>query len=117
MKQLVELTSDPKQQHTVVLEDGDSFTLQLSYLEQQRMWSYSIAYSDTFIMRNSRLVMSKNLLRQYKNILPFGIICEHISNADPFLIDDFSSNRAILYILTSDEVEQVEDNIYVGSAI
>lgn len=116
MKRLVEITNQPKQKHTVILENNETFVLSLEFIEQQRLWIYSIEYND-FVLNGSRLVQSKNMLRQFKNLIPFGLLCNSDISLDPFSIDDFTLQedntfRFNLYVLNADEVDNLERVIF-----
>lgn len=111
MLQLTEIKDQPKQKFSVQLEDNSSFTLELEFIEQQEQWIMNISdipNSDK-IINGFRVTASENLLRQYRRIISFGILVETKNGDDPFRIDDFSSERATLNILTSEEVNQVEE--------
>lgn len=117
MKEITEITNDYKQQLAPTLEDNSVFNLDLRYKKQEECWFYSITYGN-LIIKNSKLVLSSNLLNQWKNILPFGLAClssdEAAKTSDPFLLNDFSSGRVKLYILTKDELAQMEDALNNG---
>ena len=112
MKTLTELSNDYKQKHTVVLEDGDQFNITLNFIEQQQGWFYNLSYGDNFEVNGQRLVTGMNIIRKWKNLLPFGIsiITEDLS--EPSFIDDFTSDRVEVNILNEADVEQVEKDFY-----
>ena len=111
MIQITEITDDARQSLKVVVETGEEFSLSLEYRESQQLWFCSVSYLDTTI-NGLGLVASFNILRQWKNILPFGIAIRTTDVGDPYFADDFTKERAKLYVLTSDEVEQIEAGIY-----
>ena len=114
MKQITEITNDYKQQLAPTLEDNSVFNFELKYKVQEEAWLYSIVYKN-LVIKNSKLVLSSNLLSQWKNILPFGLACisndEKSKNSDPFLLNDFSSGRVQIFILTKSEAEELENSI------
>ena len=112
MKQINELTSQPWQKNTIVLEDNQTFDLTLQYVENQYSWFFSISYNNTFVLNNARLVSAPNLLRQHKNILPFGLFISTDDATDPYFINDFINARVTVYILTQEEVDEVETLFY-----
>jgi len=57
-------------------------------------------------------VTSPNILRNYKNILPFGISIITEDGSEPFLIDDFSTGRVGFFVLNKEEVESFESQFY-----
>lgn len=111
MKQLTEISQDPKQKFDVVTEDNQTFELKLEYSDQQQGWFYSITFGDLTI-NNARLTTGANILRQYRNILPFGITIATDDLSEPIFIDDFSTERVRLILLTQEEVAQVETDFY-----
>lgn len=117
MKEITEITNDYKQQLAPTLEDNSVFNLELRYKKQEECWFYSLTYRN-LIIKGSKLVLSSNLLHQWKNILPFGLAClsndDPSQTTDPFLLNDFSSGRVRLYILTKDEVAQFENALNNG---
>lgn len=112
MQLLTELTDDYKQKYSITNEDNQTFDLLLEYIELQESWLFSISYGDSFTLNNNRLVYSPNILRQYKNIIPFGLSVNTIDKSDPYFLSDFTSSRVELYVLTEEEVEQIEKNIF-----
>jgi hypothetical protein len=110
MKQITEISQDPLQVLEIVTEENKTFEFTLQYREQQGGWFFSLNYEDV-IINNSRLTNSPNILNQYKNILPFGLLVFTIDFSEPFLIDDFSSERVKLYLLNEEEVQEVANNI------
>ncbi len=105
-----EITSDAKQKHTLVLFNGESLVLTLEYKPMQQSWFADWEY-DGFSVRGTRISSHPNLLRQFRNLIPFGLACYTDKNAEPLLQEDFSSGRSKLYILDDDEVESVEEFI------
>jgi len=111
MRQLTEITDDPKQTFDVITEDNQNFELGLEYSDQQQGWFFSIIFGNLSI-NGMRLTTSPNILRQYKNILPFGISIAVDDLSEPFLIDDFITERVKAFLLTPEEVEGIEEDIY-----
>lgn len=110
MRLIENLSADPRQNVKVVLEDGSIVDITLRYFETQRGWFYDIQYG-TFINYNRRLVTSPNMLRQFRDILPFGIACVVNDGKEPVFLDDFSTKRVVVYFLTAEEVLDVETRI------
>jgi len=111
MKQITEISQDPKQRFDVVTEDNQNFELVLEYSDQQQGWFYNITFGD-FILNGARLVTGTNILRSYQNIIPFGISILTDDLSEPLFIDDFSTDRVRMFLLTEAEVEQVETDFY-----
>lgn len=109
MRQITSLTSDPKQQFDAVIEGYDAATIYLEYKPQQYGWFMNITWGN-FASYNIRVALGPNILRQFKNILPFGIAIGGINNIEPVLLTDWLSNNQF-YILDAAEVQLVEDAI------
>lgn len=105
------LTNYPNQRHSLVIEDGESANFHLYFSGRQMSWYYDIEYKD-IIINGNKVVLTPNSLRQYKNILPFGLTFYTDGFVEPFKLDDFSSGRIKMAILNSDEVKQIEEEIY-----
>jgi len=110
MQELTELTNEANQEHIVKVITGELFTLQLFYLHRSESWYANIIYNDV-VLNGIKINQSINVLRQYKNILPFGIACYSDYNTDPFLLEDFAQDNYFLSILTSNEVVELENKI------
>ena len=111
MKQITEISQDPKQRFDIVTEDNQIFELRLEYSDQQQGWFYGITFGD-FILNGSRLVTGLNILRSYQNIIPFGFSILTDDLSEPIFIDDFSTERVRMFLLTEEEVEEVETDFY-----
>lgn len=111
MQQITSITSSPKQQMTLVLENNETVNFKLYYLGRQQSWFYDFTYNNLTV-NCSRVVLTPNALRQYKNNIPFGISFASVDDVEPFSIDDFISGRISMYVLNSDEVKQIESEIF-----
>lgn len=106
------LSNDAFQTTSVVLSDGTKVILNLSYLPAIQRWTVDIIYGESFIVHGINLTIHPNILRNWRNLLPFGLACTTIDGADPFNVEDFSSHRATLYMLASEDVVQIEESIF-----
>ena len=111
MQVITTLTNHPNQRHQLVLENRESADFRLYFLARQMSWYYDISYNDITINCN-KVVLTPNSLRQFRKILPFGLMFYTDGNVEPFKIDDFSSGRIKMGILNADEVKQAEEEIY-----
>lgn len=105
MLKIDQINNQPKQKHTLVLEDGTTVTIVLEYKPLQTGWFITSLVHGDFTLFNMRVVGSANMLHQYRNKLSFGLGCFVVGNQEPMLRDDFSSGRAKLCILTEAEVK------------
>jgi hypothetical protein len=111
MKQITEISDDPKQKFNVVTEDNQNFELILEFSDQQAGWFYSLTFEDITI-NNARLTIGANILRSFQNVLPFGFSIVTDDLSEPIFIDDFSTDRVRFFLLTQEEVQQVETDFY-----
>lgn len=63
----------------------------------------NISYGN-FVANGLRLVATPNMLFQWKNIIPFGLMCVSNDGYDPFYLDDFTTGRIKIYLLNSTDV-------------
>lgn len=111
MLYLSDISNEYKQKFQVQTEDNKSFMFKLEFIENQQCWFYSLTYG-ILTINKKRLTTHPNFLRQFKNVLPFGMSCITDDGSEPFAIDDFSKERVKIYVLTSAEVQDLETSIY-----
>lgn len=110
MQVITTLTSSPNQLHTLVLENNDTADFRLYFSPRMQEWFYDISYQNLTI-NCSKVVLTPNSLRQFKNVIPFGIAFFSDGHVEPFRIDDFSTGRIQMGILNSEEVKQIEQEV------
>jgi hypothetical protein len=101
------ITSDPSQIMTLKLDTGDTVGFNLSYFESQKGWFYGITYG-TFVLYNRRIVTGVNMLRGFRNLLPFGFACVTNDGYEPVFKEDFSNGRAKFLLLNATDIDKVE---------
>lgn len=111
MQHITSITSQSNQRMTLVLENNETANFRLYYLPRQQGWFYDITYKE-LIVNCSRVVLTPNSLRQFRNIIPFGLAFIADGNVEPFAIDDFSSGRVNMYVLNSEEIRQIETDFF-----
>ena len=105
MKQITIIGNENQQVFRISIPETKKYIdVLLVYSAQQQGWFINFQY-ESFSINGLRIVTSGNFLHQFRNILPFGMACVTEGNEEPMLKDDFSSKRAILYLLTSSEVK------------
>jgi len=107
MLKLQGLTAVPDQSFFTSIPSG-KISLRLKYRPAVQMFFLDIEYQN-FKSYGIKLVKNLNILDAFKKILPFGIYIETESNNDPFLINDFSSEKFSLNILDESEKNQIND--------
>lgn len=114
MYQISQITSDPQQSQRLALPDGTLISLSLSYSETQYGWFADITYG-TFTVTRFRITTSPNILRQWKNLIPFGLCCTTQDDQEPTQVQSFSSGYASLFVLSAADAELYED--YLSGAV
>lgn len=110
MLQITNLTNSTSQAMTIQLESGQTLQFSMWYSYNQSGWFYSFVYG-SYVLSNRRMVNSANMIRQIRNIVPFGLACLLTDPYEPVFISDFSSGRATLYVLSLTDVALVESNL------
>lgn len=114
MKIIQGITDTPNQTIVLTLLDGSSVVLTLAYRAQQQGWFFDLTYGD-FISRGNRLVSGPNVLRQYRDLIPFGLMVATVNKQEPQIQTVFADGLTSLYLLEGADVEEVEATIYPGS--
>lgn len=89
-------------------ENGEIIAITLYYRPAVQMWFIDVVSGD-FEVYGMRVCNSPNLLQQFYKIISFGINIGIEDGSEPFLVNDFTSGRVELGILTAEEVEQIND--------
>lgn len=114
MTQITGLTSTPSQTFNIpdpVTRKKIYFSLYFS--ARCQCWYFDVQY-ETFTAKGLKLVRGPNILSRHINVLPFGLSVTVSDNFEPFLINDFSSGRVSLFLLTHAECLEVHDLIIEG---
>ena len=113
MQQIQGISDYPNQQMTMNLPDGSVLVVSILYRASQYGWFFSgLNWNNgQWIENGRRIVTHPNMLRQYKNIIPFGIACLTVNNREPTQKEDFASGASSLYLLTAAEVQAVETSL------
>lgn len=113
MHQITTLTNEPIQRHQLVLDNNDTVDFRLYFSSRTQCWYFDFAYKELSV-KCSKVVLSPNLLRNFRRIIPFGIAFASDGSTEPFRLDDFSSNRIKMYVLNSEDIESIEQEIYLN---
>ncbi len=111
MQQISNLSDEANQLTKVVLADGSVATFEFQYLAAIERWAFSVSHPE---LQCDGMILcdGPNVLRQWRNLIPFGLGCYSTDGADPFYIEDFVSGRITLYVLDASEVAFFETNVY-----
>ena len=108
------LTSQPKQQMTLQIADGSNASFYLEYVPQQLGWFFNLVWGAT-VINGGRLTTFPNILRQWQNVLPFGIAVMAAASVEPLNQTDLSDGTVVLLLLTADDVALVEAAAFPGN--
>jgi hypothetical protein len=114
------LTTQSAQVSFLLLEDGSRAKLSLFYRPQQLGWFYDITWPGNerlpvpFASLGNRLVASPNLLRQFRKLIPFGLMLYTIDNLEPMGRTCFVDGTADLILLNAADVLELEDRGFPG---
>lgn len=112
MFQLTGVTSDPDQTFTTALSDGSKVTIRLVYRSRIQKFFVDVTWG-SWTANSLRVCNVPNILEQWTNVLPFGILCTVADGLEPFLANDFVSGRCGLYILEQADIQLIE-TLYQG---
>ena len=115
MNSIDNLSSAANQTTLVVLDDGTTVTLTLTYRAATQRWTLDVLRG-TFQAFGINVSAHPNLLREWRNVVPFGLACSTTDGGDPVYLEDFSNGRATLLILTQDDVAAIEAT-YLGAGV
>lgn len=100
------ITTAARQRFFAVLAGYDVVEVNLEWKPNQYTWFMSLKWG-TFEVNNEQLSCSPNVLRQYKNLIPFGIAVVGVGGLDPVTQDSWQTTNQFI-MLDASEVEAVE---------
>lgn len=112
---LIDNLSDAASQVTVVqMSNGTTGTLRLQYRPTIQRWTFDLTHAEFpgGQIQGQMMCVHPNILRNFKNLLSFGMACVSNDGSDPVNIEDFASGRALLYILDASDVAAVESALF-----
>ncbi len=109
-----QVTANPLQQQTLILEDGTALELTIYFRPMQYGWFINEILYGNFKLYGVRITNSPNMLHQFRNRIPFGLACFSSANREPSLQQDFSSGVSKLYILSQAEINEYAEFLRSG---
>jgi hypothetical protein len=112
------LTDSPNQVQPILVPDGSTLTMTLYYRPQQKGWFLDLSWNgQTPSWQNlgMRLITGPNILRQYKNQLPFGLAVHTTDLADPAGQEDLEDGYCTIILLNAEDVIGVEETYFPGN--
>lgn len=102
------ITDEPKQSYRLPVVGSEiEAVMDLEWRDTQNAWFMSVSYQ-SFSVKNLKVSMMPNVLAQFANRIPFGLMCASTNKQDPFTLQSFRDKICSLYILTSAEVNDLE---------
>lgn len=101
------ITDDASQIMTLTGIPGVQIVFTLRFMPRIQQWVMGVN-DGTNSIQGISVLTGLNILRQWKNILPYGIACVRSDGLDPYQINDFSSGISNLYLLNAADVANIE---------
>jgi len=97
---ITNLTTSGNQTSIALLADGSSVTLTFIYRPAIQRWTVDVTRGD-FSAKGIGLSTHPNLLRSWRNVIPFGLQVVTVDGTDPFMADDLTGTppRVIINML------------------
>lgn len=111
MQQITSITSYPCQEMQLVLDNNETVDFKIYYNARTQNWFFDLVYKEIKI-NCVKIVLHPNILRQFRKFIPFGIMFSANDKVEPFQDTSFANGDCIMYVLNSEEVQQIEDSIY-----
>lgn len=113
MNLITGITDQPKQQSTIILDDGSTVAFYLEYKPAQHGWFYDLTWG-TFQITGQRLVSSPNILRQFRDQINWGIAILTNDNQEPLWQDSLVTGSSQIYLMNAADLAAVEAFVYPG---
>lgn len=107
MTQVDNLTEFSDQVASLIIADGSVATVRFKFDAATERWRIDVAHEE-HIFNGVGLCCHPNILRQWRNVIPFGLSCITSDQTDPFTFSDLSTGRAKIYLLSEADVVAVE---------
>jgi hypothetical protein len=107
------ITDQASQLTRVILEDGTLLSLTLTYHPTIQRWVIDVSHPDLTVS-GINLTQNPNILREWRNLINFGLACIAQDGVDPFDVEDFANGRVQLLSLNQDDVTSIEEEVYGG---
>lgn len=111
MKWVNKINDAAKQNFTIVGEAGEIILFNLYFMPSQQSWFFDFSYGDV-VANGIRLCLAPNLIRAFKNVVPFGFCVVSTDGFDPNSVNDFTSGRVQLYTLNATDVQEIEEVLF-----
>lgn len=102
MNQVINITNDAHQVHTLLTENGN-ITLTLRFYPMVEAWIMDVAYGTKSVYG---VKISLSVLHLEKFNFPFDFTVIGTAGIDPYNINDFSDGRCTLWVINATEMEE-----------
>lgn len=111
MNQLTTISDEADQLLYVNLPDGTLVTVNLAYLAGTQRWMMNLTYKDV-VINGIGVCVHPNLLRQFREQIPFGFSCTATNGIDPIASDDFTNLRCAFFLLSESDIAEIEKVVF-----
>ena len=108
------ITDQANQETKPVLDDGSILTLDLMFNGSTQRWMMNVSHP-LLTVNGIAICNFPNLLRDWRNVIDFGLACITTSGVDPVNVEDFVNGNASLYLLNAADVAAAESTIFGGA--
>lgn len=105
------INDQPMQRVFLTGNPGQRIIMDLRFLPTQSLWTADFSLGD-FSVEGICVTASPNILRNYRNIIPFGVMVLTDNGQDPRGLDDFNTGYARIYLMDQEETNRIESLIY-----
>jgi len=112
MNLITNISDEPRQRLRLILADKSRVTLALTYSVRQLGWFFDLEYGENFALSGVRMVSSPNILRAWRQILPFGLTVLTKNKSEPMRQSDFADGTVSLYLIEGDDILLIEQQIF-----
>lgn len=116
MQRLNNLTNDADQLVTFQLPDGSLAQMEFIYRSGTQRWALNLNHP-LLTLNGYNLVVSPNILRQWKNLVPFGIAILSTTGLDPMNPNDLVDGTILVEMLDASEVALVESTFMTPAPV
>lgn len=110
MQQLNNLTDAADQLMTIILDDSSVVQIEIIYRSGIQRWIANVTHP-LLTLEGLNLCFFPNMLRAWRNVIPFGLMVTSTTGLDPMNLEDWVNNNNQLFVLNAAEVAQVETDI------
>ena len=96
---------------TVVLDDGSIAQFEFFYRGGVQRWFVNITHP-LITLKGYGLTQGPNILRPWRNLIPFGIAVVAIDGIDPIQATDFQNGRVLIYVLNAADIQIIEQEVF-----